>query len=285
VQVLICGCGDVGTASGLELAGRGHEVWGLRRRADRLPAPIHPLSGDLATPGGLPDWPVPFDLVLYSAAADRTTEAAYRSAYVDGLKNVVESLAASGQRPARLFFTSSTGVYGQSSGEWVDETSATHPSHFTGQTMLEAEAVCSTAPFPATIVRLAGIYGPGRTRLADGVARGELHCYDSAPHYTNRIHRDDCAGFLAHVAELDHPERIYIGVDDEPTETCTVLHWLAERLAVPSPHRAGEAPATERGQRGGKRARNTRLVASGYRLRFPTFREGYGALIDERGSS
>src|SRR5262249_48897988 len=140
-RILICGCGDVGTALGLELATLGHDVWGVRRHADRIPEPIHALSGDLSSASGLPAWPERLDLVFYTAAADRSTDSAYRSAYVDGLRNVVESLVAAGQRPRRLFFTSSTGVYGQTSGEWIDETSPTQPLHFTGQRMLEAEAI------------------------------------------------------------------------------------------------------------------------------------------------
>jgi nucleoside-diphosphate-sugar epimerase len=194
---------------------------------------------------------------------------------------VLTSLTAQHQAPRRLFFTSSTGVYGQSHGEWVDESSATAPTHFTGRILLEAERVAASSPIRATIVRLAGIYGPGRTRLIEGVRRGELGCHSGQPEWSNRIHRDDCAGLLAHLASLDEPESVYIGVDDEPTDRCTIYHWLADRLGVPSPHRQG-APADDASRRGaGKRCSNTRLRASGYRLTFPTFRDGYRRILED----
>ncbi len=284
MRVLIAGCGDVGTALGLALAEAGASVVGLRRDATRIPAALEPLAADLADPATFPAWPGEVDTVFYTAAADRSDEAAYRNAYVTGLGNVLRWIRSGGAAGSvrRLFFTSSTAVYGQEHGEWVDERSETRPRHFSGRVLLEAEELARSGGIPSTIVRLAGIYGPGRTRLVTGVRDGTLRCHDGEPSYSNRIHRDDCAGFLAHLAlHVAAPEPLYVGVDDEPTDRCTVYHWLAARLGVPSPHEHGAGPSTETAGRGGsKRCRNERLRSSGYTLRFPDFREGYAPLAD-----
>lgn len=285
MRVLIAGCGDVGSALGLVLAKTGASVIGLRRDASRIPAALEPLAADLADPATFPAWPGGVDVVFYTAAADRSDDAAYRSAYVTGLENVLRWIRSGGaaRTVRRLVFTSSTAVYGQELGEWVDERSETRPRHFTGRVLLEAEVLARSSGLPSTIVRLAGIYGPGRTRLVTGVRDGTLRCHEGEPSYSNRIHRDDCAGFLAHLAlHVAAPEPLYVGVDDEPTDRCTVYHWLAARLGVPSPHERGAGSSTETTGRGGsKRCRNQGLRSSGYALRFPSFREGYAPLVDE----
>lgn len=181
-------------------------------------------------------------------------------------------------QPQRLLFTSSTAVYGQQAGEWVDESSPTEPADFAGQRLLEGEALVRSAPFPGTVLRLGGIYGPGRSSLIER-ARGGV---SSASGYTNRIHRDDAAAALAHLAALPQVEGTLIGVDSEPALACEVLSWLAQRLELPAP-RPGVVPSA-RAARGSKRCRNARLLATGFRFRYPTYREGYAALLAEHSA-
>jgi len=278
-QVLIAGCGYVGTALGLLLASEGHVVWGLRRDPAGLPPGVRPLAADLTDPGTLRNIPSGLECVVYTAAPDRLDDEAYRSIYVEGLSHVLDALQHQGQEPRRIFFTSSTVVYAQANGEWVDETSSTEPVHFSGTRMLEAERLVRSGPFPATVLRLGGIYGPGRVGLIERVRRGEAVCIDGPPAYTNRIHRDDCAGALQHLMAHPQPDDLYIGVDREPAEECAVLRWLAAQLGVPLPRVGRSTDLGPRRQRGNKRCRNTKLVASGYVFRYPTFREGYGALL------
>jgi nucleoside-diphosphate-sugar epimerase len=200
---------------------------------------------------------------------------------VDGLCYLLEALVRQGQSPQRVFFTSSTAVYAQSTGEWVDETSPTEPKHFSGRRVLEGEKLLLSGPFPATVMRFGGIYGPGRTSLIERVRQGLATCRDGPPLYTNRIHRDDCAGALHHLLSLPRPESVYIGVDHEPAEHCDVLRWLATQLgALPPGVKASPATDTRR-HRTNKRCRNAKLVASGYVFRYPTFRDGYAALLAE----
>jgi nucleoside-diphosphate-sugar epimerase len=129
------------------------------------------------------------------------------------------------------------------------------------------------------VLRFGGIYGPSRTGLIERVRQGVAACRDGPPLYTNRIHRDDCAGALHHLMMLPAPESLYIGVDHESAEQCDVLRWLAARLGAPPPRVEAASPANTRRQRTNKRCRNAKLVASGYVFRYPTYREGYAALL------
>ena len=205
-RVLIAGCGYVGTALGLELAARGDEVWGIRRNPSGLPPAIRP-SGETcwtrtAWPGALPEAP---DVVVYAASAGGFSDHAYRSAYVDGVRSFLRALVQSGAEPRRLLFTSSTGVYGRADGEWVDEDTPPEPTAFNGSRVLEGEDLFLDGPFPSVVLRLGGIYGPGRTSLLERVRQGGVTCPES-PVWSNRIHRDDCAGALLHLIDLPDPD-------------------------------------------------------------------------------
>lgn len=282
--ILIAGCGDVGTRLGLALAADGDDVRGLRRNPSALPPPIAGVRGDLATGAGLRAAADGVDVLVYAAAADGFTDDAYRAAYVDGLQRVLDALASAPLE--RVVFTSSTAVYGQSDGAWVDEESVTEPQGFSGRRLLEAERLLLGCGRPAAVLRLAGIYGPGRTRLIDEVRGGAATVPDgSEPLWTNRIHADDCAGALRHLLRLpaDEMRGVWLGVDDEPCDRAVVLDWLADRLGVARPRRVpvGDAPARTRP--GNKRCSNAKLRRAGYAFRFPTFREGYADVIARLG--
>jgi len=284
MRVLIAGCGDVGTELGLSLSRAGHEVWGIRRRAELLPAPIRPLSADLLDPGLGRVLPA-VDSVVYAAAADRSTPDAYRAAYVAGPANLLRALESTGENVRRILFTSSTAVWGESGGEWVDEKTPASPEGFRGEFVLEGEARLREASVPSIALRLGGIYGPGRTRLLDRVRAGEARCPEegSAAHeiWSNRIHRDDAAGALEHLLFLENPDPVYVGVDNEPALLCDVYTELAKMLGLSEPARGEDSDRT----RSNKRCSNRRLRASGYRFRFPTFREGYREMIERGGAS
>lgn len=278
--VLIAGCGDLGTAVGLALASGGRTVIGLRRRAEPLPAPLHALQADLTRPSALAGRPDGIGLVYYIATPDRFDDGAYRQAYVVGLRNLLDALARQRQAPRRLVLASSTAVYGQLDGEWVDEDSPTEPNSFSGRRMLESEQLALNSGIPCTVLRFGGIYGPGRERMLAKVRNGEP-CPAKPPLYTNRIHRDDCVQALLHVADEQVPPGIYLATDDAPCTQCELMDWLADQLGLPRPPRTAAAPGGRRGSN--KRCRNDRLKATGFRLRYPSYREGYGALIAAGG--
>ena len=280
-RILIAGCGDVGTALGLMLCERGHEVLGARRSVRRLPAPLRPLAVDVTDRGAVERTIPAVDVVVYAVAAGRRDEGAYRRAYVDGVSALLDVLEQRAEPPWRAFFVSSTSVYGERGGAWIDETSPLQPRGFSGESLAAGERRMLASPIPATIVRFAGIYGPGRGWLVER-ARAGADCAGDPPRYTNRIHRDDCAGALAHLVTREQVDDVYIGVDDAPVEECEVMEWLAARLDAPAPRRVRRGEAA--GQGSGKRCSNARLRASGYRFRYPTYREGYAAVLAGEGT-
>lgn len=273
-RVLIVGCGYVGTALGLELSEDGHEVFGLRKDPSSLPDGIRPVAADLTrfeSVGGLPPG---LDRIVYCVGAKARDEAAYRSIYIDGLSNLLRVLADEGQSPQRIYFTSSTSVYAQARDEWIDEGSPAHPPGFAGQIQLAAEGLLHGSPYPSTVVRLGGIYGPGRNSIIDRIRSGDP---GGGEHFTNRIHRDDVAGLLAHLIAYEGPAPLYLGVDCEPARANDVWSWISSELGVE--WQSPAATVAPRRRSGSKRCRNALLLSTGYRFRYPTYREGYGELI------
>jgi nucleoside-diphosphate-sugar epimerase len=282
-RILIAGCGYVGTELGLRLAAERHVVWGLRRKPSGLPELIRPVEGDLSVPSSLGAVPTDLDFVVYAVAPGGPDDLLYKAAFVDGLRNLLGVMRERNARPSRIVFVSTTGVYGQANGEWVDEGTPEEPADYRGRRALEGERLLQESGHPYTVVRFGGIYGPRRTGLLERVRTGRAVYREDPPHYTNRIHLADCAGVLRHVLALPDPATLYLGVDSEPVEERTVMTWLAGALGAPPPRAA--ASGEESGEpRGNKRCRNERLVASGYAFAYPSFREGYRALIETLAS-
>jgi nucleoside-diphosphate-sugar epimerase len=281
-RILIAGCGYVGSALARARIARGDAVWGLRRNPVDLPAGVVPISADLAVPRTLADLPSALDAVVYAASPGGRDDAFYRTTYVEGLRNLLAALKAQTPRPGRVIFVSSTAVYGQTRGEWVDETSPTQPTHFSGRRLLEAEAILRDSGLPGVVLRLGGIYGPRRTRLVDQVRLGHASIARGGPHYTNRIHRDDCVGALDHLIELAEPADCYLGVDHEPEDEAVVFRWLAGVVGASPPRVAASDKPGEARRGGNKRCRNARLVAAGYAFRYPNYRDGYAAVLAEQ---
>lgn len=195
----------------------------------------------------------------------------YQRGYIEPLQALVNH-ATFWQHAPLILFASSTGVYHQTDGEIVDESSPTEPTSYSGQYMLQAEQLLADSGLPYCIVRLGGIYGPGRDFLIRQVRAGK----GGGPDYTNRIHQDDagnCIGFLvaSYLAGKQLPSCI-LACDSEPAPSNAVREFIADQLnldkktLMPSPS----------GRGGNKRCNNALLLAQGFELRYPSFREGYG---------
>lgn len=282
MTVLLAGCGDLGTEAGLRFAAAGQRVIGWRRSPAKLPSAIEGAAADLGSPD-LPPVPADTSAVVIAVAADSPTEEAYRAAYVRGVANVLDALKRDGVAPARILFVSSTAVYGDASGGWVDESTTPAPSGFSGRVLMEAEellhARLAGTDSTGISLRLGGIYGPGRTRLIDQVKSGSAVIPEDV-RFTNRIHRDDAAAAIVHLATMEAaPAPAYVGVDNEPADLGTVLRFLAGELGLPAPTVGDAGPA--RG--GNKRCGNDLLRGTGFSFTFPTFREGYRDVIAGNG--
>ena len=278
--LMIAGCGDVGGRLGQQLSAAGWTVFGLRRNVALLPQGIRPVAGDLHADACPAAWPSePLDYLVYCAAATDHDEAGYRAAYVDGLRRVLTWLVQYSQRPKRLLFVSSSGVYGQQLGEWVDEQSPAEADSYSGRIMREAEQLALNSGLPASLVRLTGLYGPGREWLLKQVRQG-YRVVSEPPLYGNRIHVDDAAGLLAYLLQADARgvalDDCYIGVDDQPAPLHDVVAWLREQLEVS--HWSDDSTVRRSGS---KRCSNARARALGWTPQYPSYREGYGAILQQ----
>ncbi|HET7414442.1 MAG TPA: NAD-dependent epimerase/dehydratase family protein [Arthrobacter sp.] len=228
-----------------------------------------------------PPLPVDTDTVIIATSADGRTEEAYRRAYEDSLRHVLDAIDRDGLQAAKVLMISSTAVYGARNGDWVDEQTPASPHSATAEILFKAEELLLARSPNATVLRLAGIYGPGRTRLIDQVKSGAAR-KSGAVSYTNRIHRDDAAAAIVHLASLDDPARLYLGVDDEPADRTAVLEFLAREMeAAPLAETGGNAMEPPRDH---KRCSNALLKSTGFSLKYPTYREGYRSVLNNEGT-
>ncbi|QCR42244.1 NAD(P)-dependent oxidoreductase [Curtobacterium sp. SGAir0471] len=276
--VVIAGCGDLGSEAGLRFAALGHPVTGLRRRAELVPSPITGRSVDLRRE--VPSIDAHTGVVVVAFAAGSRDVDEYRATYVDGLRNVLEGIDASGASP-RVIVVSSTAVYDLEDGSEVTEETPANAGTPTAGVLLEAEALLRDRAPGAVLVRLSGIYGPGRERLIDQVRSGQARLSSGTSPHTNRIHRDDAAEALVHLAGIDDPAPTYLGTDDEPARLDDVLAFLADELGVERPPTA-EPEGRQAG--GDKRLSNALIRSTGWEPHYPTFREGYRAVLAGEGT-
>lgn len=283
--VLIVGCGDLGIRTGSLLLEHGWTVAGVRRDTSRLPVDFSGYQADYTVPGSL-DFAAELqpDYVLATFNPFDRSTAGYVKGFQTGMANLLAGLG--GHRPRHILMASSTRVFAESGGAWVDESSELATEDPWALAIIAAEQQALSSTHPVSVVRFAGIYGIPGGRLLARISRGEL-CPPEPVSYTNRIHRDDCGGFLAHLllqAEQGVSlEPVYIGVDDLPAPRYEVESWLAGELDVAVPQRemlAGASDPTRHNSAGHKRCRNNALRDSGYRLIHPTYKSGYGALLE-----
>ena len=281
MTALIAGFGYVGRGLADLLLADGQPLWTLRRGVEAgAPAPgMISLRADLGDRAELERVLGPVIErgqvdVYFLASPDAPHDDAYRAVYVDGLRSLCEVLAKSLRR---VLLTTSTAVYGQDDGSWVDETSLTDPSSFSGKRLLEGEQLLGELAPSGVALRLGGIYGGERTSLVKRLLDGQAIAPLAAPQYRNRIHRDDCARVLRDLARLPRPQAVYVGVDDEPADLREVQGWLCAQLGIDP---AALRPATSSSRGGNKRCSNARLREAGVALAYPSYREGYAELLD-----
>jgi nucleoside-diphosphate-sugar epimerase len=286
MRVLIVGCGYVGLPLGAELSRQGHEVFGLRRsntgETELRAAGIKPLTANVTKPADLAPLPGPFDWIVNCVSSSRGAQE-YREVYLQGTRNLLDWLAP--HPPKKFVYTSSTSVYGQADGSPAKESSATEPASKTGRILVETENILLDAAqkqnFPAVILRVAGIYGPGRGHLFQQYLRNEAKIPGKGERFINMIHLDDVVGTIIAALKSSKPGQVYNAVDDEPVAQIHFFRWLSETLGKEMPPFASEAENAAR-KRGltNKKVQNRRLkMELGYQFKYPNFRLGYTAEI------
>jgi len=287
VRVLIVGCGYVGLPLGAELVKQGHDVYGVRRSAGTeaglSAAGIKLLLADITHRDDLARLPGPFDSVVNCVSSTRGGLEEYRQVYLDGTRNLIEWLSKA--PPKKFVYTSSTSVYGQTDGSPVKETSPTEPASETSKVLVGTEklllAAVAERKFPAVILRVAGIYGPGRGHLFLQYLRNEAKIAGKGERLINMIHRDDLVGAIIAALKSGRAGEIYNAVDDEPAAQIHFFRWLSETLGKWMPPFTTEVENGDR-KRGltNKKVSNRKLkMELGYQFKYPTFRQGYTAEI------
>lgn len=274
-RILIAGCGDLGERAARLLLDRGDDVYALRRRPPVHDEKIHWLTADLTCRETLATLPPRITQLVFLPTPDARERDSYRAVFLDGLRNVLDALDAVSLQ--RVLFVSSSAVYGEHGDEWVDESTPPTPLNFSGQVLLEAEQWLASQSVKSVVLRLAGLYGPGRMQLIDRLRAGQAGAPREKRHWANRIHVDDAAAAIAHLLALRDPQSVYVGVDDTPLPLDVLYDDLAAWVGAP-PVPDGPAPAGV----GSKRLSNARLQASGFRMRWPDSREGYAQLLGRR---
>lgn len=272
-RFLIIGCGDLGNTIATKLISQQHQVYGLRRNIDQLSIGVQPIACDFYEIENLPPLPE-VDYVIFSAAAKSRDLQHYRQIYVDAPAAILKALPTV---PIRSFVVSSTGVYAQNSGEWIDENSSAEPNTahsaqlLAGESQFKQKSAC-------TVIRSSGIYGPGRTHLLKRILSGTI-ALETPTHFSNRIHSDDLADFVVHLIgkAIDNQplKQLYLASDGHPAPIHEITKWLAEQLGVTVNHQ-------EPIQRGGnKRIANRAMRESGFVCRYQDYKAGFAPLLDD----
>lgn len=271
--LLIFGCGYTGLRVARLWRQTGQPVYALTRQRAAFLAEqgIIPLLGDIVQPQQLPSLPAaPF--VLYAVGYDRSSGRSMREIYLDGLVHIVQRLS----RPCRFVYVSSTSVYGQTDGSWVDEDSPTEPIDEGGHIVRHAESLLRQHLPGAIVLRSAGIYGPGRLlRRREQLCQGEAIPGDPE-RWLNLIYVDDLAQAICLGLHQAPEGSLYNIVDDQPVTRRYYYTRLAELYHAPAPRFSSQAEQRSHH----RRIRNQRACMQlGWRPQYPSIDVGLPAAI------
>lgn len=264
-HLLLIGHGFLGHAIAAKFRREGWQVTAVSKHAE--PGQLAADVTDRDSVNRLPQ----ADRIIHCAASGRGGPEAYRQVYLEGCRNLISAFPST-----PLLFTSSTSVYGQIDGSWVDETSPTKPSRETGELLLDAEDLVIEAG--GTVLRLAGLYGPGRSVLLQKFLRGEATIEEQGERFLNQIHRDDAAAAAwMTIGHEVHPGRFNVA-DDHPLSQLECYQALAEHFQRAMPPNVPRDLNRKRGW-SNKRVQNHRIKQLGWRPQFASFLDAVPALV------
>lgn len=277
-KILIVGCGAIGYELALTLARAGHDVTGLKRNVPvEANEPFKYFRADITSAQDLNLLDTDFEHVFFIVSAGKRDEKSYDDIYRIGINNLIDRFAKTNSNIPWIF-VSSTSVYNQHQGEWVDEDSLTTPENATSLKILSAEQRLKLLNSDNVIVRFSGIYGPGREYLLR-IAKQNPDIQKVPPYYTNRIHQTDCVGVLTYLLECRIKgiklEQCYLASDDDPAPLWEVIDWIAEKMDCARP--IGKTVIHDIDMN--KRCRNERIKQLGYRFAYRSYKAGYAEMI------
>ena len=269
--LLIAGCGYLGQAVADLFVDDGWEVQGWTMSAEsaaNLSGKAYSVRAvDISNADQVRAQKGEFDAMIHCASTRGGDADLYRRVYLNGARNLLERF-----RNSRMFFVSSTSVYPQTNGEWVTEESPAKPKHETGRVLRDAEDLVLAKP--GVVLRLGGIYGPGRSALLRKFLTGDATVDSQKDRFVNQIHRDDAAiAIQLLLKRQDVVSETYNLVDNQPILLSECYRWLAAKLNRPDPPNGTSISKRKRGE-SNKRVSNAKLRATGWTLRHPTFADG-----------
>lgn len=226
------------------------------------------IKADLCSANDYISLPKDKNIIVFAASPDSSSVESYQKVYIEAL-SLSLAYARKLNKLHKFILISSTGVYGQTNGEYVEENSPCLPNRENAKVIIQAEKLLAESKLPYAIIRFAGIYGPGRNRMIEKAKLGELDLETCT--YSNRIHVEDCSRVVSHVAQ--GYENIYIGVDDSPCDTREVVLWIRKELGLENNFKLKNTNTK------GKRCLNLRLIAEDFKFKYPSFKEGYADML------
>lgn len=295
---LVFGCGYLGERIARLWLAAGDAVMPVTRSDQRLsefraqgfapfradvadPPSLDRLFAELATRlGGRP-----LDTLLFAVGYDRSSGRTIREVYVDGLGAVLDHATAHDLSVRTIIYVSSTGVYGQSDSQWVDETSSCRPVREGGVACLQAEQRLQNSPLGdrSIILRCAGLYGPGRIPHLQRL-RADEPIPVPPDGFVNLIHIDDAARIAVDAADRLSPPQLLNVSDGHPAVRREYYAEVARLIGAPPPRYSPPAADSPVALRAGsdKRVSNVRLVEQlGTHLLYPSYREGLRACLSD----
>ncbi len=274
---LVLGCGYLGLRVARLWRSQGDSVYAVTRcqnNAQRMKQEgIIPVIADITEPDSVQGLPQA-DTILFAVGMDRKKYDSVHSVYVDGLKNVLSGISIV---PSQLIYVSSTGVYGNFDGAWIDENSPTDPAREGGKACLAAEETLRKSRFAAQscILRFAGIYGPQRVPTK-ALIQSEQWKKISSDGFLNLIHVDDGANIIQKVADQAIVQETFNVSDGNPPKRKEYYQFIAEQLGL-SEIPWEETNSVNENTRSGsnKRISNKKLVGQlGNLFQYENFRMG-----------
>ncbi|GMV82932.1 MAG: hypothetical protein AMXMBFR7_41160 [Planctomycetota bacterium] len=282
-SVLIVGCGYRGRRLAKRLISIGHTVRGLSRKEANLPKlkalGIEPHLGDVLDPHSLRDIGSGIDTVYHLMGSMQGSPEQLEQLHLKGTRNLLSALE--GVSLKRYVYESSTAVYGQTDGEWLDEDAPRDPASAMGKLRVSVENLLLEAHrlngLPVVIFRPASIYRPQGV-INEKIASGTYRLTWDPDKVMNRIYIDDFLELLVLALEKGRVGEAYNLSDDEPQRGGDYVNAIADLMSVAHPPVDFKAPAdacAELVKQSNKRVRNTKVKREfGYTLKFPTYREG-----------